>query len=62
MAGLAAVLCDEVAEAVHPNFDLLEKHGQEVKATADAMLVGPGRYCPPLHGHASKFLELNGIL
>ena len=34
-----AVLCDDVAESVHPNFELLSKHGQEVKSTADAMLA-----------------------
>ena len=36
---MCAVLCDDVAETAHPNFDLLSKHGQEVKSTADAMLA-----------------------
>ena len=36
---MCAVLCDDVAESVHPNFDLLSKHGEEVKSTADAMLA-----------------------
>jgi hypothetical protein len=35
-----AALCDDVAESVHPNFDLLSKHGAEVKNTADAMVGG----------------------
>lgn len=36
---LCAALCDDVAESVHPSFDLISKHGQEVKSTADAMLA-----------------------
>ena len=36
---VAAELCDEVAEAVHPNFELLNKHGHEMKTMADGMLA-----------------------
>ena len=38
-ADVCASLCDDVADAVHPDHDFLARHGADVTSTADAMLA-----------------------
>jgi len=38
-ADVCASLCDDVADAVHPDHDFLSRHGADVTSTADAMLA-----------------------